>query len=397
MKKNISVLYIDAMGPCEKFPNRGIFVTQRIRALKAFPQINVIPVSLFFTYSWMAKFLLRVKSGVQDQGKAISQQMDILYDVFEAKYSATELFLAGSVTPKVYYAKSRAVITQMLQKYPDIQLIHMHWMWPCGMALPEIAKEHSIPYIITCHGSEINITMRNEAFRKEIIHILESAYCVEFVSRALLNTAMDLGYSGKNAAVVHNGIDVHLFHGKRASNRTNTVGFVGNLISVKGADRLPELFHMIHQKMQGDVEFLIAGDGALRQSLEHDMAELPVTFCGFVPQDQLAELYAEMDVLLMPSRNEGYACVIKEAQACGVIPVVADVGGLAEAVGEYGSVVPSNDGERALLLKLAEAAADYLQGKAFVDMDHMIHAAKECSWVNLQKKSVDAYCNAAGD
>lgn len=397
LTKKISVLYINAMGPSENFPGGGVFVTQRIRALREIQLVDVIPVSLFINYSKITRLILQLRAGAVDPGKAISQQMDISYDMFGAKYSFIELFFASYITPRAYFLKSKKILKKIVKKYEGIQLMHMHWIWPCGIALPDVSQEYSIPYVVTCHGSDINVSMRNNKVRKDIIRILEAASCVEFVSQALLNTAMDLGYSGKNAKVVNNGIDVGNFYGKRIPHDINTVGFVGNLIPVKGADRLPAIFQAVYQMMEGQVRFVIVGDGALRKQLEDEMAGLPVTFYGFVSPDQLTDLYAEMDTLLLPSRNEGYTCVIKEAQASGVIPVAADVGGVAEAVGEYGTTISECGSEELLISRLAEAVVHYLSGKRTIDINDMINDAMECSWQNQQRKSIDTYLHLMGN
>lgn len=391
MKKKISVLYINSMGPSENFPNGGVFVTQRIRALREIQQVDVIPVSLFLNYSKLTRFLLRLKAGAADPGKAISRQMDINYDMFGANCSFIELFLASFLTPRVFLFKFKRIMEKIIKRYPNIQLIHMHWIWPCGIALPDVSEKYSIPYVLTCHGSDINVTMRNHTVRKDMIRILESASCVEFVSQALLKTAIEQGYSGKNAKVVNNGIDATYYYGKRTPHAIATVGFVGNLIPVKGADRLPAIFQTVYQMMEGKVRFIVAGDGALRKKLEDEMAGLPVTFYGFVSPDQLTDLYAEMDTLLLPSRSEGYTCVIKEAQASGVIPIATDVGGVAEAVGEYGTTIPESGSEETLIFRLAETIVDYLSGKRTVALQDMINEAMECSWQNQQRKSVETY------
>jgi len=48
-----------------------------------------------------------------------------------------------------------------------------------------------------------------------------------------------------------------------------------------------------------------------------------------------------MDVMILPSRNEGFGCVVLEAQACGVPVVGSDNGGIPEAIGNGGIVVPN--------------------------------------------------------
>lgn len=389
MKEQPSVLYINAMGPMEKSPRGGVFVTQRIRALRTIYDADVIPVSLYVTYSKLTKFILRMK-GVPDYGRALSKQMDVEYDLFEMKCSFIDMVLS-KFTGRAFYHSSYKILKEILKKHSNAQVIHMHWIWMTGIALPDVAKRYNIPYIVTCHGSDINVAMRNELNRKHIVNILENAFRVEFVSNALLKTAKELGYSGRNAVVVYNGVDTNIFNGKRVSRSVYTVGYVGNLVPIKGADRLPSIFTRVYEMMEGNVRFVVTGDGSLRKELEAETNELPIIFHGVVSQESLADIYAEMDVLIIPSRNEGYGCVIKEGQACGVFPVGNDVGGISEAIGEYGTMIKKCDSEEELCSRIAEAAVSYLSSEKETTVNDMIKASRWWSWQERQKESVRLY------
>jgi glycosyltransferase involved in cell wall biosynthesis len=122
-----------------------------------------------------------------------------------------------------------------------------------------------------------------------------------------------------------------------------TVGYVGRLVEAKGipdllaaADRLPE-----------DTRLLIVGDGPLRGLVAaHPKVDLRVG----VPHDDMASLYAEMEVLVLPSRttrtwSERLGRVLLEAMAQGR-PVIASASGeipwvLSEARG--GMTFPEGD------------------------------------------------------
>lgn len=89
------------------------------------------------------------------------------------------------------------------------------------------------------------------------------------------------------------------------------------------------------------------GDGQLRAPLEAQRAALGlrdrVHLLGL--QDDLHEIYPELDVMALDSESEGLPLVLVEALACGVPVVTSAVGGVAECVeeGQTGLIVPPRD------------------------------------------------------
>jgi len=103
-------------------------------------------------------------------------------------------------------------------------------------------------------------------------------------------------------------------------------------------------------RVSNDVQLLIAGRGPDRARLEgiaHELGlERRVRFLGAVPDEALPDLYRAADVCVVPSRElEGFGLVIVEALACGTPVVVADAGGLPEAVAglAHDLIVPAGD------------------------------------------------------
>lgn len=117
--------------------------------------------------------------------------------------------------------------------------------------------------------------------------------------------------------------------------RTPVIGFLGRLVPIKDLElfltTLAVLSH--HRPVQG----LICGDGPLREFAEFRAAELQlrVHFTGFIPA---GEALAQMDVLLMTSRNEGQPLSAIEAGSVGVPVVGPPVGGLADLIRWHGVV-----------------------------------------------------------
>ncbi|MEG6513896.1 glycosyltransferase family 4 protein [Desulforamulus ruminis] len=104
------------------------------------------------------------------------------------------------------------------------------------------------------------------------------------------------------------------------------------------------------------VNFLVVGDGPLREELEQEAAELGlknrVTFAG--RRENIPEILATLDIFVLPSVTEGLPLTILEAMAAGKPVVATRVGGIPEAIveGKTGLVVPPRDPE-ALAIALA--------------------------------------------
>jgi glycosyltransferase involved in cell wall biosynthesis len=98
--------------------------------------------------------------------------------------------------------------------------------------------------------------------------------------------------------------------------------------------------------------------------------EKHVTFAGSTKEPW--KVYSSADVMAFPSISEGFPYVVLEAMLCGAAIVATDVGGVAEALGNCGLLVPSktpyaiadaisfllaNPGERERLGRSAQARA----------------------------------------
>ena len=85
-----------------------------------------------------------------------------------------------------------------------------------------------------------------------------------------------------------------------------------------------------------NTQLLVVGDGTLRASMEEQAAQLGcashIRFVGRQPQEELSQWYTQMDIVLMPSRSEGFGLTAIEAMAHGCVMVASDVGGLPEVV-----------------------------------------------------------------
>jgi glycosyltransferase involved in cell wall biosynthesis len=83
---------------------------------------------------------------------------------------------------------------------------------------------------------------------------------------------------------------------------------------------------------------------ALRQSIP-DHLRGRVHFLPFVPEAEMADVYASAATVLYPSLYEGFGFPVLEAQACGTPVVFSPLGSLAELIGPLATVLPSDDFE----------------------------------------------------
>jgi lipopolysaccharide/colanic/teichoic acid biosynthesis glycosyltransferase/glycosyltransferase involved in cell wall biosynthesis len=160
-----------------------------------------------------------------------------------------------------------------------------------------------------------------------------------------------------------NGIDLNRFDRTRISGHTirqkkaalhiltksPVVGFVGRLVTEKGVHELMQAALLVRQALP-DVRFLIVGatDSEKRDAItpqivyQYDL-EINCIFTG--QRDDMPELYALMDVFVLPSHREGLPRAPMEASAMQVPCVVTDVRGCREVVfhERNGLVVPLQD------------------------------------------------------
>ncbi len=162
-----------------------------------------------------------------------------------------------------------------------------------------------------------------------------------------------VGIPAERIRVILNGVELERFsvrrdpEGARAElgipRDRRVVGIVGRICEQKGQDDFIKAAKIVSQAVPGTV-FLVVGeadDAAAMDRVRRLAADLGVEqdvfFPGYVPD--VPKVYSVLDVLVVPSRWEGFGLVLVEAMAAGTPIVATRVGAIPEVVGPDGPAV----------------------------------------------------------
>jgi glycosyltransferase involved in cell wall biosynthesis len=190
--------------------------------------------------------------------------------------------------------------------------------------------------------------------------VARRADTVRVVSRQIAREAVAAGVPPNRIVVVPSRCDTELFDPDRWRDEGNSrraflpgdpaspvIGFLGSLNASKGIDVLIGAASRLAQRR--GVRLAVAGDGPLRQQVEGAGADglLPIAYLGRLASSDVPAFLAAVDVLAVPSYDEGFPRAVLEAMAMQVPVVASSVGGIPEAIenGTSGLLVPPGDEE----------------------------------------------------
>ncbi|MEE1755164.1 GT4 family glycosyltransferase PelF [Streptomyces sp. SP18CS02] len=236
-----------------------------------------------------------------------------------------------------------------------------------GLAtLPALAAQHfeGVPFLLTEHG--IYLRERYLGYRTEAqpwpVKALMLGFYRELNSlgyrKADLITPCNQynrrweergGAPADRIRTVYNGVDPHAFPLAGPEPAVPTLSWAGRIDPIKDLETLIRAYAIaraelpeLRLRLFGGVP---AGGEDYRTRLEKLAAELGVTdgisYEGRV--SDVARAYAAGSVVMLSSISEGFPFSLIEAMSCGRATVSTDVGGVREAVGDTGLVVPPRE------------------------------------------------------
>lgn len=316
---------------------------------------------------------------------------------------------AGHATPNVHDAvTAMQLLDHSLRPlaHPPVQADIAHTVTNGLGVLPALSAKwrYGTPIIVTEHGvylREQYMQNRNGPYRWPIkaLHLgFMRRLCALGYNEATTITPGNvynrrweerLGADPARIRTVYNGVDPANFPALDGEPETPTISWVGRIDPIKDLETLLRAFAIVRRKMPAARLRMFGSPPSGRDSYlkrcQALAAELGIdkaaVFEGRV--ENIRDAYDAGSIVALSSVSEGFPYSLIEAMTCGRACVATDVGGVTEAVGDTGLVVPPRSPER-----MAEACLTLLQDD---EMRHRLGAAARVR--ALENFTVDAAIN----
>src|SRR6266581_3264845 len=230
---------------------------------------------------------------------------------------------------RVYFHEVE-VLTYPLFEYPPYDLV----------LATKMLRDRVVPFVTTLHGTDITLVGNDRSYLPITRFGIEQSDAVTAVSEYLRQRTIQEFNILRPILVVPNFVDCNVYG--RSSDRTLRRRFaqddegilthISNFRPVKRVEDVIGIFALVRKNRKA--RLLMVGDGPERPKAEwlantHGVAQ-DVLFVG--KQNDMSQLLAVSDILLLPSELESFGLVALEAMSCEVPVIATRVGGIPEVV-----------------------------------------------------------------
>lgn len=170
--------------------------------------------------------------------------------------------------------------------------------------------------IVVCESSVLDSYFRGikGIIKKKIISRMSYALTSGMPHRRLFD---NIYFRGKVYITGSVGIFNKKEKSRHIKNEALKYLYVGRLVDVKDISLLIEAFNKNKKRLT------IVGCGKLEKKLK-SMANNNINFTGFIPNENMKEIYESHDIFILPSKYEPWGLVIEEAIYWGLPVIVSD-------------------------------------------------------------------------
>ena len=346
--RGLRILSICRSFPTPDDPSSGIFVLNRLAAMSARADVQVIQQIPYFP------LLKRLPRWAEAADSRRVGSLSILH--------APMFYTPGILKSVDSFWLQRAIgsLVERIHRQQPIDLIDAHFGYPEGVSCVRIGRRLGIPVFVTIRGFEAEYVSKSGIGGQMVSALRAATGCIS-VSHSLRDLAIRHGVPAEHIRVVHNAIDASVFHWRDRREARLRLKFpmeqplivsVGHLISRKRHHVLIEALAEVRRAFP-DVVLAIIG----ARAFEPDYPELLATrarelnvldavrFVGNLPPPEVATWLAAADDFALATAREGCCNAVLEALAMGVPVITTDVGDNAHFVKDAanGHVVPVDD------------------------------------------------------
>lgn len=377
-------------------PHFRVFIKEQVTLIRSyFKETNVL-----IPLPYLSKIVLLLPI-IKDNFSFLELRKGPDYPSEEIKvvFSKFATLPIGILRRRNHLLASKSCLKTLDEKNLEFNLIHAHFLSPCGYIGAVLREKYSVPLVLTVHGGDIyDLPFKYSWYRALTRYVLDKADAIVAVSRFNAGKLVDLGASTSKLHVVPNGFNEKLFKPRSLSRARRLLGLpstkkillsVGGLVDVKGHVYLIDAMQSIIKRRK-DVILVIVGSGPLEKSLRKRIKVLGlgdfVLLTGSRMHEEIPLWMNACNLFILPSLNEGFGKVVIEAMACGKPAIGTNVGGVPEIIrcSDVGILVKPADPKM-----LADAILKALE-KTW-NHEFIVNYVKQYSWTNITKQILEIY------
>ena len=279
------------------------------------------------------------------------------------KTKAKEFLLPAKTLPGfLRYPLSVGRIRKIVAEIgPD--LVNAHFVPNYGL-IGALLKFH--PLVISTWGSDVLISPG-----KSLLHRLRARYVLSKADLVTANAEVSaravckLGVPGGKVLVSPMGVRRSLL-GQHEKKEKPYLLVLSNrrLEPLYDLAALLRAIPQVKKEVQKEIRFVILGEGSQKNELAGMTRELKVEECvefkGMVSRERLLDYYRESDIYVSTSRSDSTSVSLLEAMNFGLLPIVTDIPGNREWIGEgkNGFLFPAGD-HHSLAQRIVFAAGQF--------------------------------------
>lgn len=246
------------------------------------------------------------------------------------------------------YILGALIKTVRLAKQKRYDIIHCHFIIPGGPLAWLVSKLTGIPYLITCHGSDVP---GHNPDRFGLLYKLVTPAWRFLAKNTPVLTSPSESLKAlivKNCPeaqvrIIPNGIHTDRF---KPTEKTKSILMCSRIFNFKGFQYAIEAL----KDMDLDWQLNIVGEGPYLGELKRlaEGSKPAIKFWGWLDHNdpELKHLYESSSIFIFPSAAESFGLVVAEAMAAGNAVIASDIGAHREVLSDAGVYVQTRNAKQ---------------------------------------------------